>query len=500
MGGLFSLCGYDTSLIDKVGVGERRYFVLSALVSLLAVVIAGAGMAYGAVLTVGVVAAPVAFVVAALFVLNLLRLQHAGSGYPLHFPIEEIHHWRPALTGVAVLLVLGSLMVQPLVFLVEKPWLDLDLARRADEALAVRTALGISDVLPPVADGLIARGRAAWDLHVVASALLTAALAFVIAGPALLRRLGASVLRHYESERWITDRILVDDEWAWARDVVESTLMETAPGFSPPLQVPFADPPYNTRPLVFGLDPQDFVEGRLKYMRVARKRTVETPTIPVPAEPWWTTLSFAPQPLPPAPALAPEAPTTVPAAPAPTTTAPTAPTAPMAPTVAPTPTPTPQPPHAHLTPQPPLPEGRGGGEPGVVGIFLSVTDVGRLVAGAARTNVRAMAVCARYLELPPGAVLQALQAAADDVAVHVVFPAWNKLPTILLQRADVALQVGLAPLIAIVVDRPADQVERRLRAAVGDAKVSSVFAPELARRLLREKPGAATTMTRTTTP
>ena len=67
MRGLFSLCGYDTSLIDKVGAGERRYFVLSALVSLLAVVIAGAGMAYGAVLTVGVVAAPVAFVVAALF-------------------------------------------------------------------------------------------------------------------------------------------------------------------------------------------------------------------------------------------------------------------------------------------------------------------------------------------------------------------------------------------------------------------------------------------------
>ena len=41
------------------------------------------------------------------------------------------------------------------------------------------------------------------------------------------------------------------------------------------------------------------------------------------------------------------------------------------------------------------------------------------------------------------------------------------------------------PLIAIAVDRPVDQVEKRLRAAPRDKKVSSVCAPELARRLLR---------------
>jgi hypothetical protein len=41
-----------------------------------------------------------------------------------------------------------------------------------------------------------------------------------------------------------------------------------------------------------------------------------------------------------------------------------------------------------------------------------------------------MALCSRYLEIPPGQVLAALQAAPDDAPLHVVFPAWSKLPTI----------------------------------------------------------------------
>jgi hypothetical protein len=98
-----------------------------------------------------------------------------------------------------------------------------------------------------------------------------------------------------------------------------------------------------------------------------------------------------------------------------------------------------------------------------------------------------MALCSRYLEIPPGQVLAALQAAPDDAPLHVVFPAWSKLPTILLKRADVAVQLGLAPLIAIAVERPVEQVERRLRAATGDGRVSAVFAPELTRLLLRRK-------------
>jgi len=76
----------------------------------------------------------------------------------------------------------------------------------------------------------------------------------------------------------------------------------------------------------------------------------------------------------------------------------------------------------------------------------------------------------------------------DNAPLHTVFPAWGRLPTLLLKPASVALELGLAPLIAIAVGRPADQIERRLRAVPPERKVSSVFAPELALRLLREKP------------
>lgn len=120
----------------------------------------------------------------------------------------------------------------------------------------------------------------------------------------------------------------------------------------------------------------------------------------------------------------------------------------------------------------------------------SVVDVGRVRAADARRSIKVMAWCSRYLELPPGEVLHALRAANDDAPLHEIFPSWGRLPTLLLKPASVALEMGLAPLIAIAVGRPADQVERRLRAVPGDRKVSSVFAPELARRLLREKPPA----------
>ena len=122
------------------------------------------------------------------------------------------------------------------------------------------------------------------------------------------------------------------------------------------------------------------------------------------------------------------------------------------------------------------------------GAFIgTVVDIGRLSAGRARGSVAVMALCARYLECSGAEVFRALREAPDDVLVHAVFPSWGKLPTVLLKPAAVALELGLAPLIAIAVGRPVEQVERRLRAVSGDQKVSSVFAPELARRLLREK-------------
>jgi hypothetical protein len=479
MNSLFSLCGYDASLIAKVSRGERAFFVFSAAFTILAVLLAGAGMAYGFVLTSGPWAAPPAFLAAALFVLNLLRLQHAGSGYPLHLPIEDIHAWRPGLAGLWVLLVFGVLLGQPLVILLQKPWLDPVVADRIADANAVRQAMGLE--VSGVVDGLIVRGRAAWSEHLLVSAALTVVCALMLAAPALLRFIGASAVRDYESERWIADRILVDDEWADARDVIEETLVVTAPGWRPPLLVPFADPPYNTRPLIFGIDPAEVVEGRLKFLRLPRSKRQATPTLP-PQAPWWaqlepsstTTTTAPPTGSKPEPLAAPEA--SPPSAPRPAPQpAPRSPVAP--PTTSSTTTQTTDEASVDDAASPPEP-----------GAFIgTVVDIGRLSAGRARGSVAVMALCARYLECSGAEVFRALREAPDDALVHAVFPSWGKLPTVLLKPAAVALELGLAPLIAIAVGRPVEQVERRLRAVSGDQKVSSVFAPELARRLLRER-------------
>jgi hypothetical protein len=485
MNAVFSLCGYDVSLIDKVGAGERAFFVVSAILSLLAAGLAGAGMGYGAVLTVGILPSPLAAVAAAAFVMNLLRLQHAGSGYPLHAPIEDIHAWRPALAGVVVLFVFGCLIVQPLVFLVERPFIDPVLEARAAELALVRAGLGLQTA--GVVDhgfGLLARGRAAYSELTVISSALTVVFALLVAGPALLRVVGVRVLRHYESERWITERIVVDDEWAWARECIEETLVALTPNFHPPLTTPFADPPYNTRPLIFGIDPKDIVEGRLRFTRVSRKKTAATPAIPASAEPWWSGLIFSGSPLPDVPAPPPPAPPAPPvdapaAAPTPSVTTsdtPTPPTVTAMKTATATATATATPPTtATATP------------PTTATTSLTVGDVSGMSAKVARENVRAMAVCARYLDLPPGEVLATLRAADDDALVRGLFPAWSKLSTILPHRADVALLLGLAPVVAVVVGRDADAVERRLRAVPGESRLEVIFAPELARRLLRER-------------
>jgi hypothetical protein len=116
-------------------------------------------------------------------------------------------------------------------------------------------------------------------------------------------------------------------------------------------------------------------------------------------------------------------------------------------------------------------------------------SAGRTTAAQARTDKGGLVLFLTvYLEKPRDEVLRALAAAPADAPLFKVFPEWNKLPTLLLKSAGFAIDAGLAPLVAIAVDKPVEQVERRLRAAPRDKKVSGVFAPELARRLLRAGP------------
>lgn len=498
---LLSLCGYDANLVARVGVGERRFLVASAALSLLASLLCGVGLAYGGVLTIGPLAAPFFLVAGTLFMLNLLRLQHAGSGYPLHLPIEEIGNWRPAFTGVVVLFALGLLVVQPLALLMLKGALDDDILRRAVEAAALQGALGVKDDAP-IADGLILRARFAWDLHALPMSLVSAGLALLVAAPAWLRIVGARAVRHYESERWIQDRMFVDDEWAIAEDVVTQTLTRTAPGFSGSLQTHFADPPYNTRPLVFGLDPTLFVDGRVRWVKHGRALD-PVPEVPPGAVPWWEMVGDAehcqppvpeplvvePAPVPEAPA--PEAPAEVKApAPPPEAKAPV----PVPEEKAPVPVPEEKPP-APKPPEPqPAPVAAAPPRPRAQPVALPKVDLPDGVLGMGRLDVKTalgdlpgtVAYAARYLEKPLAEVEQQIRHSVDSAQLFRIFPEWNKLPTLLLKDAGTALDLGLAPLIAIAVGRPADQVERRLRAAPPDKKVSAVFSPELARIVLRK--------------
>ena len=69
---------------------------------------------------------------------------------------------------------------------------------------------------------------------------------------------------------------------------------------------------------------------------------------------------------------------------------------------------------------------------------------------------------------PQAEVEQQIRHSVDSAQLFRIFPEWNRLPTLLLKDSGTALDLGLAPLIAIAVGRPADQVERRLRAAPPD--------------------------------
>jgi hypothetical protein len=489
---ILRLCGYDDAIVARLSRSDARFFVFGAALSIVAAVVPAVSMAYGALLTVGPWAAPWFFIAVVAFVLNLLRLHHAGSGYPLHHPIERIDGWRPAGAAVVVLFVLGVFFTQPLVLLVLRSALDTELAERATDSAAVQQGLGVIDVKAPVF-GLIARSHAAWDHHAFTAIVLSLGFSFLVCAPTLLRRTGARAVRLYESERWIAERELVDDAWAENLDDVTAILTETAPGFSGRLQIHTADPPYNTRPLHFGLDPALLAPGRVRFVR-PKGRIDPVPPLTFPAVPEGgpSEPGSSSSPLPPTlPArLSSAEPGLLPSLPPPAGLLPEAVSA--VPALLPPP-PEPSPPE-------PLP-GPGTHRSGSPMRATSSADLsvsaetwaghsamgtGRMTVAQARGDIAGLLLFLTvYLEKPRDEIVRTLAAAPADAPLFKAFPEWNKLPTLLLKSAGFALDAGLAPLIAIAVDKPVLQVERRLRAAPRDKKVSGVFAPELARRLLR---------------
>jgi hypothetical protein len=451
---LVRLAGYDTALVARLDARARRFFSVIGALSLIASIVVGLGMADGALLAFSSFAAlPLGLVFAAL-TLNLYRLLHAGTGYPMHLPIEDIDDWRPGGAPALVLLALGFLVTQPLVFLALKPWL---LAALAD------------------GDGLIRRAHAAWA-HPLAAAPLTAALSLLVSAPAWLRILLPSAIRSYEKERWIEGRILVDDAFADAQDAITRAL-EPVPGFAPPLAIHHLDPPYNTKELVYGLDPEAVERGNVKWVKYK-----EPPPVPLPA-PVAATPAAERAPPPAAEPAAKQAakPTGPPPSPRPAP----APAAPAAPADA---TPTPPGAEEELVLSWDDPSHDADAAPPAIA-FL---DVGRLQVQRARAHMDEVApFIAAFTGRSEEEVRGFLRAAPPEERVHRLFSDYKKLRSILLKDAAFALDHGLAPVVALIVQRPQADVEKRLRAAPRDKRLTGVFAPELARRLLKKNVPAA---------
>lgn len=460
MRSLLRALGYDPEIVDGLSREDARFFHQAALASLLAALVVAVGTGYGGWLTLGALAAPALAIAGALFLLNLLRMHHAGSGYPLHLPLEDIAHWRPGATASLVLFLLGLLLAQPVAFLVRRPSLDAQVTAHFSEQRAVRLQLGIDSPTAP-ADGLILRAHLAWQAPLPTGALV-GLFSLLIALPAVLRRVRATAVRSYESERWIRERMFVDDEYAAAQEAVSDMLQEV-PGFVPPLQNHYADPPYNTRPLIYGLDPSVFIEDGIK---LTRPSTVDGDAV---------FLSESPLPV--------EARVTPPI---PAAVAPVIPIASKpAPVIAAQASRAHAPDSEEVGAQLPTwddPAHDTDSEAPAPAFF----EVGRAQARRAREHMEVTApLIARYTGRPEAEVRALLQAAPDDARLHRLFPEWKRLPTILLKDAGFALDFGLAPVLAIIVQRPLADVERRLRAAPRDKRLPGVFAPELARRLLK---------------
>lgn len=164
------------------------------------------------------------------FVLCLVRLDVVGCGLPLGYDDESASGWRPALTPLALLVLLAVSLAQPTLV-----WLD---APR----VGAREHYG-------------ARVMAAWEQPrrmVVRLGLLTAALATLLS----VRRLDHGPTGAYERARARLYRGTVGRVHRDATEYAEAWCQgwcsqEPAREFRPRLH-PFADPPFDTRPLPYG--------------------------------------------------------------------------------------------------------------------------------------------------------------------------------------------------------------------------------------------------------
>jgi hypothetical protein len=438
--GIASKAGFSASIVVRLEPRVQRFFARMSMATVLCSVLVGFGASYGAWLAShSIVVAVVVGAALAGFYFNLFRLFHAGTGFPIHLPLEDLATWRPSTIGVLVLVALGAVLSQPLA---------LFMLRSADPA-SIR--------------GLIDDAQRVWQ-HPLQAAGVTVALSLCAAAPAWLRLMMTTPVRAYEQEKWLVERMLVDDAFADAQDIITS-LLKHVPGFSGELQVHSADPPYHTKPLVFGMELMPSHEPHewalVSYRKPARGRLAgrNLDTAPAMNIPQADVV----------PRVEPEAPTLD--VPAPVDMAPAAPVE-LAPLVdAPAPEAMPS--------LDDLSDDQDQGPPP-----LEFMAVGRARIKRLRGNPEVIAHLAEHLNLPATVVEVQLVRADDDARVHEVFEHYKALQNILTKDAAHALKFQLAPILSVVTGRTQADVERRLRAAHPSRRLTGVFAAELARKLL----------------
>jgi hypothetical protein len=245
--------GFDRRILWTLSPEDRNAFVILSAAAAASTAIVGIGALYGGTVATGSFLVGVLLAAASVLVVgNMFRLLNAGAGFPLHEPIARLELWKPGLASVVVLLLLGAIMMQPVV-------------------------LALMSVVHGKSGGIIAQGLATWRYPVLAG-LLTFFFASLMSASAWLRRFFLSSVRAYERERWIEHRMFVDDAYAEAQEIIHDAL-NGLPGYQG-MQQHYADPPYNTRPLLFGFDPELLERDGVRFIRPAKEIADERERLP----------------------------------------------------------------------------------------------------------------------------------------------------------------------------------------------------------------------------
>ena len=268
---LLSAAGFDSRLALELSPMHRRRLVLFSWLGFIGCSVCALSLFVGSSIAVeSLVVAVAASAVGFGGYWCALLLVRAGGGYPAHAPIGALATWRPAPLVGALFFLVGAMVTQPLVLLSMFPLIEGQLSAQASRHDAVVAGIAnmrranetsvASTTPPPITSehphqavaGLITRSRAAWSYPILAS-VLTLFFALLFSLPSLLWVGTPETARVYARLRWQSERETIDFAYRHTVREVERHLTRW-PGFGGTFRAHFVDPPFNTRPLLFGIE------------------------------------------------------------------------------------------------------------------------------------------------------------------------------------------------------------------------------------------------------